>query len=206
MPALHLKHSFVLKDWESLCSARRSGCPRDGTRQPWDGAGGVRGVVQVGLCSRRAGVPFRVGAGTWAFMGFRRLIGRFFYARQFSSSCKLCWLLEQTVHGVLRDGFGEMYLVCKGQSAQLLHTCSLASTRSSHAPQDQHLGSWTVSMELTQLRTTPWEGESYLSAGWKKQPGHHYGESYNIRMSGQGRSGLLLPVADRAGSNWWTAA
>lgn len=33
------------------------------------------------------------------------------------------------------------------------------------APQDQHLGSWAVSVKLTQLSTSPWEGVSYFSLG-----------------------------------------
>lgn len=99
-------------------------------------------TVQVGLCSGRAGVPFLVGTGTCAFMGFKHLLGSFSSARRLSSSCKLCRLLEP---GALLEGFGEMCLVCSGQSAQLLHTRSLAKTRSSRAPQDQHLGRWAAS-------------------------------------------------------------
>lgn len=137
------------------------------------GSPAVGETVQVGLCSGRAGMPFLVGTGTCAFMGFKHLLGSFSSARRLSSSCTLCRLLEPTAPSALPEGFGEMYLVCNGWSAQLLHTRSLANTRSSRAPQDQHLGSQAVSMKLTQLSTSPWEGVSYLSAECTPQSSQH---------------------------------
>lgn len=71
------------------------------------GSPAVAETVQVGLCSGRAGVPFLVGIGTRAFTGFRHLLGSFSSARQRSSSCKLCWLVEQKACSVLPDEFGE---------------------------------------------------------------------------------------------------
>jgi len=114
-------------------------------------------------------VPFLVGTDTCAVMGFKHLLGSFSSARSLSSSCKLCQLLVPISPGALPGGFGKKYLVCNGQSAQLLCTLSLANTRSSRAPEDQHLGSRRVSMKLAQLSTSPWEGVSCPSAGCAPQ-------------------------------------
>lgn len=166
MAVLWLKHSLP----EGGTSGY--GCLCDGIRQHCD-----RGCqVQVGLSSRQFGMLFLVGTGTWAFMGCWHLPGSLSSARWLSKSLKLCWILEETARGALPDGSGEMYLVCEGWLAQPLHASSLANTRSSCGSQDEHPGSWTLNMKLTQLSTSAWKGLCYLSAGstlQNSQPCNH---------------------------------
>lgn len=168
-------------------------------------------TFQVGLCSGRAGTPFLVGTSTWAFMGWQ-LLGSFPSARQLSSSCELCWLLEQTARGALPDGFGETNLVCSGQSAQLLLSCYLVITRSRTSTWEVGLWAWSSSSWASAFRKgwVRFQWDALLSpvspAAKQNQPGHHNGECPDMWTGGQGRIELRLSVAAWAGSGCWTAA
>lgn len=112
MPALHLKHSLLLKDRDGVCGVTGTGVPAMAA-----GSHAVPGAAQVGLCSGQAGVPALAGTSTCACTAFERVLGSFSSLRLLSSSCKLCRLLVPTAPGALShldksirpDGCGEMY-------------------------------------------------------------------------------------------------